>query len=287
MVVNAPQSNIVSAAEHTMALLLAQARNVPQAHAALVAGRWERNKWEGVELADKTLGIVGLGRIGKLVADRARAFGMRLIAFDPFVSAEKARSGGVELLPLDQVVAESDFLTIHLPKTPETVGLIGRDLLLKAKPTLRIINVARGGIVDETALAEAIRDGIVAGAGLDVFATEPTTVSPLFGIPSVVVTPHLGASTREAQDKAGDTIADMVAAGARRRVRALRRQPRGRRGARVAATVPAPRRAPRRPVRHARRRRWAGPGVPAPRRSRSPSRATSAPTTRASSGSRC
>jgi D-3-phosphoglycerate dehydrogenase / 2-oxoglutarate reductase len=210
MVVNAPQSNIVSAAEHTMALLLAQARNVPQAHAALVAGRWERNRWEGVELADKTLGIVGLGQIGKLVADRARGFGMRLVAYDPFVAAEKARSGGVELLPLDQVVAESDFLTIHLPKTPETTGLIGRDLLLKAKPTLRVINVARGGIVDERALAEAIRDGIVAGAGLDVFAAEPTTESPLFGLPSVVVTPHLGASTREAQDKAGDTIADMV-----------------------------------------------------------------------------
>jgi len=210
MVVNAPQSNIVSAAEHTMALLLAQARNVPQAHAALVAGRWERSKWEGVELSDKTLGIVGLGRIGKLVADRARGFGMRLVAYDPYVSAEKARQGGVELMPLDQVVAESDFLTIHLPKTPETSGLIGRDLLLKAKPNLRIINVARGGIVDEAALAEAINDGLVAGAGLDVFATEPTTESPLFGIESVVVTPHLGASTREAQDKAGDTIADMV-----------------------------------------------------------------------------
>jgi len=210
MVVNAPQSNIVSAAEHTMALLLAQARNVPQAHAALVAGRWERNKWEGVELADKTLGIVGLGRIGKLVADRARGFGMRLVAFDPFVSAEKARQGGVELMPLDQVVAESDFLTIHLPKTTETAGLIGRDLLLKAKPNLRVINVARGGIVDEAALAEAIGDGLVAGAAIDVFASEPTTDSPLFGIESVVVTPHLGASTREAQDKAGDTIADMV-----------------------------------------------------------------------------
>jgi D-3-phosphoglycerate dehydrogenase len=210
MVINAPQSNIVSAAEHTMALLLAQARNVPQAHAALVAGRWERSKWEGVELADKTLGIVGLGRIGKLVADRARGFGMRLVAFDPYVSADKARQGGVELMPLDQVVAESDFLTIHLPKTPETTGLIGRDLLLKAKPALRIINVARGGIVDEAALAEAIRDGLVAGAGLDVFASEPTTESPLFGIDSVVVTPHLGASTREAQDKAGDTIADMI-----------------------------------------------------------------------------
>jgi D-3-phosphoglycerate dehydrogenase / 2-oxoglutarate reductase len=210
MVVNAPESNVVSAAEHTMALLLAQARNVPQAHAALVDGRWERSKWEGVELADKTLGIVGLGRIGKLVADRARAFGMRLVAFDPYVSAERARLGGVELMALEQVVAESDFLTIHLPKTSETAGLIGRDLLLKAKPGLRVINVARGGIVDEAALAEALRDGIVAGAALDVFAAEPTTESPLFGIDSVVVTPHLGASTREAQDKAGDTIADMV-----------------------------------------------------------------------------
>jgi D-3-phosphoglycerate dehydrogenase len=210
MVVNAPQSNIVSAAEHTMALLLAQARNVPQAHAALVEGRWERSRWEGVELADKTLGIVGLGRIGKLVADRARGFGMRLIAYDPFVSAERARPLGVELLPLDQVVAEADFLTIHLPKTPETAGLIGSDLLVKAKPTLRLINVARGGIVDEAALAEAIRGGVIAGAALDVFEAEPTTDSPLFGLPGVVVTPHLGASTREAQDKAGDTIADMV-----------------------------------------------------------------------------
>jgi D-3-phosphoglycerate dehydrogenase len=210
MVVNAPESNAVSAAEHTMALLLAQARNVPQAHAALVEGRWERNRWEGVELADKTLGIVGLGRIGKLVADRARGFGMRLVAFDPYVSAERARLGGVDLMSLEQVVAESDFLTIHLPKTSETAGLIGRDLLLKAKPGLRIVNVSRGGIVDEHALADALREGTVAGAALDVFATEPTTESPLFGIDTVVVTPHLGASTREAQDKAGDTIADMV-----------------------------------------------------------------------------
>jgi D-3-phosphoglycerate dehydrogenase len=210
MVVNAPQSNVVSAAEHTMALLLAQARNVPQAHAALVAGRWERSRWEGVEVADKTLGIVGLGRIGKLVADRARAFGMRLVAFDPFVSVDRARQMGVELLPLDQLVAEADFLTIHLPRTKETTGLINRDLLVKAKPSLRVINVARGGIVDERDLADAIRDGVVAGAALDVFETEPMTESPLFGLEQVVVTPHLGASTREAQDKAGDTIADMV-----------------------------------------------------------------------------
>ena len=210
MVVNAPQSNIISAAEHTMALLLAQARNVPQAHSALTAGRWERSRWEGVELADKTLGIIGLGRIGKLVADRARAFSMRLVAYDPFVSADRARQMGVELLSLDQVIAESDFVTVHLPKNKETTGLIGRDLLLKAKPTLRVINVARGGIVDEQALADAINEGIIAGAALDVFATEPTTQSPLFGLDSVIVTPHLGASTREAQDKAGDTIADMV-----------------------------------------------------------------------------
>lgn len=210
MVVNAPQSNIISAAEHTMALLLSQARNVPQAHAALKAGRWERARWEGVELADKTLGIVGLGRIGKLVADRAKAFGMRLIAFDPFVSADRARTMGVELLTLDQVITESDFITIHLPKTKETTGIIGRDLLLKAKPSLRVINVARGGIVDEEALAEAISGGVIAGAALDVFSKEPMTESPLFALDSVVVTPHLGASTREAQDKAGDTIADMV-----------------------------------------------------------------------------
>ena len=210
MVVNAPQSNIISAAEHTMALLLSQARNVPQAHAALKAGRWERTRWEGVELADKTLGIVGLGRIGKLVADRAKAFGMRLVAFDPFVSADRARTMGVELLALDQLVAESDFITIHLPKTKETTGIIGRDLLLKAKPGLRVINVARGGIVDEEALAEAVSSGTIAGAALDVFTKEPMTESPLFALDSVVVTPHLGASTREAQDKAGDTIADKV-----------------------------------------------------------------------------
>lgn len=210
MVVNAPQSNIVSAAEHTMALLLASARNVPQAHAALVAGRWERSKWEGVELVDKTLGVVGLGRIGKLVADRAKGFGMRLIAYDPFVSEDRARQMGVELMDLDQVVAESDFLTVHLPKTPETLGIINRDLLVKAKPSLRIVNVARGGIVDEQDLADCLNDGIIAGAALDVFSTEPMTESPLFEIPAVVVTPHLGASTREAQDKAGDTIASMV-----------------------------------------------------------------------------
>jgi D-3-phosphoglycerate dehydrogenase len=210
MVVNAPQSNVLSAAEQAMALLLAQARNVPQAHAALKAGKWERAEWEGVELHGKVLGIVGLGRVGALVAQRALAFGMRLAAYDPFVSAERAKQMGVELLDLDELARVADFLSIHLPKTPDTVGLIGKELLAQAKPTLRIINTARGGIIDEDALAVAIRDGQIAGAGLDVFAEEPCTSSPLFELDSVVVTPHLGASTREAQDKAGDTIAEQV-----------------------------------------------------------------------------
>ncbi len=210
MVVNAPQSNILSAAEHTMALLLAQARNVPQAHAALVSGRWERSRWTGVELADKTLGIVGLGRIGKLVAQRAMAFGMRLVAYDPFVAPEMARRMNIELVDLDTLLATSDFVTLHVAKTPETVGLIDADRLAKAKQGIRIVNVARGGIVVEADLADAIRSGHVGGAALDVFDTEPTTESPLFGLPEVVVTPHLGASTHEAQDKAGDTIAEMV-----------------------------------------------------------------------------
>jgi D-3-phosphoglycerate dehydrogenase / 2-oxoglutarate reductase len=210
MVANAPQSNTLSAAEHTMALLLAQARNVPQAHTALRGGKWERSRWEGVELHGKTLGIVGLGRIGALVAQRAYAFGMRLVAHDPYVSADRARAMGVELVSLEELVRRSDFITLHVARTPETLGLIGKDLLAQAKPGMRIVNVARGGIVDEEALAEAIRNGTVAGAALDVFASEPTTASPLFELEQVVVTPHLGASTAEAQDKAGLTIAEQV-----------------------------------------------------------------------------
>jgi D-3-phosphoglycerate dehydrogenase / 2-oxoglutarate reductase len=210
MVVNAPQSNILSTAEHTMGMLLAQARNIPQAHAALTAGRWERSRWEGVELADKTLGIVGLGRVGKLVAQRAHAFSMRLVATDPFVAPERARQMNVELLELGRLFEVADFVTLHVVKTPETMGMINRDVLAKAKPGIRIVNVSRGGVVDEEALAEAIRDGRVGGAALDVFASEPTTESPLFELPEVVVTPHLGASTAEAQDKAGATIAEQV-----------------------------------------------------------------------------
>jgi D-3-phosphoglycerate dehydrogenase len=210
MVVNAPVSNILSAAEQTMALLLSQARNIPQAHSALKQGKWERSKWEGVELHGKTLGVIGLGKIGALVATRAAAFGMRLIAFDPFISAERARTMGVQLMSLDEVLGESDFITIHLPKTKETTNLLNAESLKKTKPGVRIINVARGGIVNEADLAAAITSGHVQGAALDVFEKEPTTESPLFELPSVVVVPHLGASTVEAQDKAGITIAEQV-----------------------------------------------------------------------------
>jgi D-3-phosphoglycerate dehydrogenase len=210
MVVNAPESNILSAAEHAIALMLAQARNIPQSHAALVQGRWERSKWEGVELHGKTLGILGLGHVGSLVAQRAAAFGMRLVAYDPYVTPERARTLGVELLDLDELFETADFVSIHLPKSPETIGLVGKELLAKAKPGLRIVNAARGAILDEEALADAIAAGQVAGAALDVFSTEPCTSSPLFELGQVVVTPHLGASTAEAQDKAGEQIAEQI-----------------------------------------------------------------------------
>ncbi len=270
MVVNAPTSNILSVAEQAMGLLLAQARNIPQAHAALVAGRWERSKWEGVELHGKVLGVVGLGRAGSLVAQRALAFGMRLLAFDPYISAERAKAMGVELRSLEELFAESDFISIHTPKTPETANLVGRDLLAKAKPGIRIINTARGGIIDEEALAEAIRDGVVAGAALDVFATEPPGASPLFELESVVVTPHLGASTEEAQDKAGITIAEQVRAGPGRGVRPLRGERGRHRGVRDRAALHGPGRAagphlrlpPRRPARPPGHRVPGRPGRP-------------------------
>jgi D-3-phosphoglycerate dehydrogenase / 2-oxoglutarate reductase len=211
MVVNAPTSNVISAAEHTLALLLAQARNVPQAHADLAEGRWERAKWEGVELAGKTIGLIGLGRVGSIVAAHASGFGMRVIAYDPYVSAERAKEMGVETMPtLEALLVQSDFVTIHLPRTPETEGLLGEKQIRMMKPGARLVNTARGGLVDEEALAKALEDGHLAGAAIDVFATEPTTDSPLFRLPNVIVTPHLGASTREAQDKAGTTVAEMV-----------------------------------------------------------------------------
>lgn len=210
MVVNAPTSNIVSAAELAVALLLASARNISPAHQALRHGEWKRSKYSGVELTDKVVGVVGLGRIGLLVAQRLSAFGVTLIAYDPFVQPSRAAQVGVQMVDLDDLLAQSDFITVHLPKTKETVGLIGADALSKVKPTVHIVNAARGGIVDEQALYDALKEGRVAGAGLDVYAKEPCTDSPLFTLDNVVATPHLGASTDEAQEKAGIAVARSV-----------------------------------------------------------------------------
>ncbi len=212
LVVNAPQSNIISAAEHTMALLLAAARRIPQAHASLRAGRWERDRFQGIELHGKTIGIVGLGRVGAMVATRAVAFGMRPIGYDPYVSKERARELGVELMPsLEAVLAQADVVTIHLPRTPDTHGLIGERELSLVKRGAVLVNTARGGIIDERAVVGALRDGRLAAAALDVFAQEPVPPShPLLVLDDAVLTPHLGASTREAQDKAGTAIAEMV-----------------------------------------------------------------------------
>jgi D-3-phosphoglycerate dehydrogenase len=210
MVVNAPTSNIVSAAELAIALLLASARHVAPAHNALMNGKWARSKYTGAELFEKTLGVVGFGRIGQLVAQRMQAFGMKVIAYDPYLQPSRAAQLGVDLVSLDQLLAESDFITIHLPKTKETANLIGVEALKKVKPSVRIINAARGGVLDETALYEALTQGRVAGAGLDVFATEPCVDSPLFKLENVVATPHLGASTDEAQERAGIAVAVSV-----------------------------------------------------------------------------
>ncbi|HEX2420260.1 MAG TPA: phosphoglycerate dehydrogenase, partial [Acidimicrobiia bacterium] len=212
LVVNAPQANTISAAEHAFALLLAQVRHIPQADARTRGGIWDRKSFQGVELHGKTLGVIGLGRIGSLVATRAMAFGMKVLAYDPFISAERARRQGAELVELDKLLETADFITIHLPLTPDTEHLIGKDALARCKPGVRIVNTSRGGIVDEEALAEAVRSGAVAGAALDVFVNEPLTESPFFDLPQVVLTPHLGASTVEAQDKAGVQVAEVVAA---------------------------------------------------------------------------
>ena len=211
VVVNAPQSNVLSAAEHAMALMLSQARNIPPANASVKAGKWERGKFEGVELHGKTLGILGLGRIGTLVAQRALAFGMRVVAYDPYVAKQRAGQMGVELGELDEVLRVADFVTIHLPKTSETAALIGERELGLMRAGARLVNTSRGGIVDEVALAKAVSEGRLGGAALDVFAQEPPpSDSPLFGVEGIVLTPHLGASTEEAQEKAGAAIAEQV-----------------------------------------------------------------------------
>ncbi|SKT86095.1 phosphoglycerate dehydrogenase [Mycobacteroides abscessus subsp. abscessus] len=210
LVVNAPTSNIHSAAEHAVTLLLAAARQIPAADASLKAHTWKRSSFNGTEIFGKTVGVVGLGRIGQLFAQRLAAFGTHIVAYDPYVSAARAAQLGIELLTLDELLGRSDFISVHLPKTPETAGLIGKEALAKTKPGVIIVNAARGGLIDEAALADAIRSGHVRGAGLDVFSTEPCTDSPLFELDQVVVTPHLGASTSEAQDRAGTDVAASV-----------------------------------------------------------------------------
>jgi D-3-phosphoglycerate dehydrogenase len=210
LVVNAPTSNIHSAAEHALALLLSASRQIPAADATLREHTWKRSKFSGTEIFGKTVGIVGLGRIGQLVAARIEAFGTHVIAYDPYVSPARAAQLGIELLPLDELLARADFISVHLPKTPETAGLIDKEALAKTKPGVIIVNAARGGLVNEAALAEAVSSGHVRAAGLDVYSSEPCTDSPLFELPQVVVTPHLGASTEEAQDRAGTDVAESV-----------------------------------------------------------------------------
>ncbi|SDZ43090.1 phosphoglycerate dehydrogenase [Herbiconiux ginsengi] len=210
MVVNAPTSNIISAAELTVGHILSLARHIPAAHAALAQGQWKRSAYTGVELYEKTVGIIGLGRIGALITARLQAFGVNVIAYDPYVTSARAQQLGVTLVTLDELLEQSDFITIHMPKTPETTGMISDEQLAKMKPTAFIVNVARGGLIDEDALYRALSSNVIAGAGLDVFVSEPPKESPLLALPNVIVTPHLGASTDEAQEKAGVSVAKSV-----------------------------------------------------------------------------
>lgn len=214
MVVNAPTSNIISAAELTVGHILSLARHIPAAHASLAAGAWKRSSYTGTELFEKTVGIIGLGRIGALIAARLQAFDMRVVAYDPYVTSARAQQLGVHLLTLDELLEQSDFVTIHMPKTPETTGMIGAEQFAKMKPTSYVVNVARGGLIDEDALFTALTTGEIAGAGLDVFTSEPPaadgSAARLLELPNVVVTPHLGASTDEAQEKAGVSVARSV-----------------------------------------------------------------------------
>jgi D-3-phosphoglycerate dehydrogenase len=212
LVVNAPTSNVVSAAELAVSLLLAVARNVVPANLALKNGQWKRSQFGGVELQGKTVGIIGMGKIGLLVAQRLAGFDMKFVAYDPYVKIAPSGGPEIKMVSLDELLAESDFVTIHIPKTPETQGLIDVAALAKMKSTAFVMNAARGGVLDESALFDALTSGVIAGAGLDVYATEPCTDSPLFALDNVVATPHLGASTEEAQEKAGVAVAESVVA---------------------------------------------------------------------------
>ena len=216
IVCNAPTSNVVSAAEQTMALILSSSRNIPQANASMKQGKWERSKFTGSELYEKTLAIFGLGRIGSLVAERARSFGMRLVGYDPYTTPERAASMGVELVEdIDEILPQADYITVHLPKTKETIGMFGPEQFAKMKQGVRLVNTARGGIYETGALVDAVRSGKVASVAVDVFEVEPCTDSPLIEFPNAILTPHLGASTEEAQDRAGEQIAEYVGMGLR------------------------------------------------------------------------
>jgi D-3-phosphoglycerate dehydrogenase len=210
MVVNAPTSNIISAAELTVGHIISLSRFIPAAHASLAAGTWKRSKYTGTELYEKTVGIIGLGRIGALITARLQAFGMDVVAYDPYVTSARAQQLGVTLLTLDELLAQSDFITIHMPKTPETTGMISTEQFATMKPTAFIVNVARGGLIDEDALYAALKSQRIAGAGLDVFVSEPPLESPLLTLENIILTPHLGASTDEAQEKAGVSVARSV-----------------------------------------------------------------------------
>jgi D-3-phosphoglycerate dehydrogenase len=210
MVVNAPTSNIISAAELTVGHIISLSRFIPAAHASLAAGTWKRSKYTGVELYEKTVGIIGLGRIGALITARLQAFGMNVVAYDPYVTSARAQQLGVTLLTLDELLEQSDFITIHMPKTPETTGMISTEQFAIMKPTAFIVNVARGGLIDEDALYAALKSQRIAGAGLDVFVNEPPLESPLLTLDNIILTPHLGASTDEAQEKAGVSVAKSV-----------------------------------------------------------------------------
>lgn len=213
MVINAPDGNTIAAAEHTMAMMLALARNVPQAYRSMKDGKWERSKFMGVEMRGKTLGIIGLGRIGTGVAKRALAFEMKVLAYDPFISEEKAQDLGIELAELNQIYAQADFITLHMPLTAETKHLLNTDAFVKMKKGIRIVQCARGGLIDEGALVKAIEEGIVAGAALDVFEKEPLVAgNPLLTLENVIVTPHLGASTKEEQVGVAVDVAEGVLA---------------------------------------------------------------------------
>ncbi|MEL7512867.1 MAG: phosphoglycerate dehydrogenase, partial [Cyanobacteria bacterium J06554_3] len=211
VVVNSPEGNTIAAAEHALAMMLSMSRYIPAANKSMKAGDWNRKAFTGVEVYKKTLGVVGLGKIGSHVATVARAMGMNLLAFDPFISSERAEELGCRLVEMDFLLSEADYITLHIPKTPETANLINAESLAKMKPTARIVNCARGGIIDEAALAQALTDGVIAGAALDVYSEEPLGDSPLRSVDkSLVLTPHLGASTAEAQVNVAVDVAEQI-----------------------------------------------------------------------------